>query len=866
MKMRSAARWVIAFTALSCGQPQEGEPSAQSLDTTHAALLREDSLPRVLVLGTSTELASLGGVEAHFVTPEQWRMLPPAQLSQYQALVIGTGGCDEEASRVLQAASDNREVWSSLIDGSVFLTTGTQDKDLAAEQLARGVAFARQEQGKLGLYLSLGCVYESAAPDTSVPVLEPFGAFSVTGAVFTRYPDRTFSPAALAWDSQGRDAPYVLTRHAEEASEPIAGSPPLARCKTVEITATETCGFQVSIDAGSSDPDGDLVECTQSPAGPYGLGNTAITLTCRDAMGQRASCTGAVNVIDANAPTLSLIGSPQIGVECGTPAVDPGASAYDICEGDISHRVALPRIDTHSPGTITAGYGVRDSAGNSARPVFRTFSISDTRAPTITVLGPPEDTFECGTTYVDPGASANDLCFGDLSDAIVGTIVGVPGPRGYLVITYVVTDPAGNTAVASSARRVTARDTRPPMLVLHGPAVMTLECGPGSYSEPGASANDLCEGDVSGRIVRQGQVVDTVPGSYPLRYTVEDSSGNVGGPAVRTVNVVDTLKPVITVRGLANAMHECGSGPYPDPGASVTDMCSGPSEASVSGSVDDRQPGTYALSYTARDVSGNSAAPKTRLVTVRDTLPPEVVLNGPASDEVECGMTYVDPGVSVVDQCDGTGMVVKSGTVNPTQPGTYTMSYTAADRAGNVSRPVTRTVAVVDKLAPFLTLIGPATQTVECGTAYVDPGASATDLCAGDVSASIVRSGSVNAGTVGRYTLGYSVTDSAGNGSGPALRTVSVVDTQAPSLRLLGSSSETIQAGTPYSDPGAMAGDRCSGPVMVLVTGSVNTSVPGTYLLRYSARDRSGNTSQALTRTVTVVGSLESIVASSDAR
>jgi len=132
-------------------------------------------------------------------------------------------------------------------------------------------------------------------------------------------------------------------------------------------------------------------------------------------------------------------------------------------------------------------------------------------------------------------------------------------------------------------------------------------------------------------------------------------------------------------------------------------------------------------------------------------------------------------------------------------------------------------------------------------------------VCEGDVSASIVRSGSVNTGTVGRYTLGYSATDLRGNQSAEALRTVNVTDTMAPTLKLLGPTSETVSAGMPYSDPGARAADRCPDTVTVSVSGSVNTSVPGTYILRYSAKDRTGNTSQTLTRTVTVSGDEESL-------
>lgn len=82
--------------------------------------------------------------------------------------------------------------------------------------------------------------------------------------------------------------------------------------------------------------------------------------------------------------------------------------------------------------------------------------------------------------------------------------------------------------------------------------------------------------------------------------------------------------------------------------------------------------------------------------------------------------------------------------------------------------------------------------------------------------------------------------------------------TLAPSIKLVGPSSRTVALGMRYSDPGAMAADWCTGAVTVMVSGSVNTSVPGTYVLRYTAQDRAGNTSQPLTRTVTVSGSAES--------
>src|SRR2546425_7483561 len=73
-----------------------------------------------------------------------------------------------------------------------------------------------------------------------------------------------------------------------------------------------------------------------------------------------------------------------------------------------------------------------------------------------------------------------------------------------------------------------------------------------------------------------------------------------------------------------------------------------------------------------------------------------------------------------------------------------------------------RLVHVVDTTAPQLSLVG-GTETVECHGTFADPGATALDACAGDLTSSIVVTGSVDASTVGDYTLSYSVTDAHGD-------------------------------------------------------------------------------------------------------
>jgi uncharacterized protein YjdB len=79
---------------------------------------------------------------------------------------------------------------------------------------------------------------------------------------------------------------------------------------------------------------------------------------------------------------------------------------------------------------------------------------------------------------------------------------------------------------------------------------MTLECHVDSYTEPGASVSDVC--DASPSLVITGSVNAAATGTYTITYTATDDHGN-SATATRTVNVVDTTPPAITLNG-ANPM------------------------------------------------------------------------------------------------------------------------------------------------------------------------------------------------------------------------------------------------------------------------------------------------------------------------
>jgi hypothetical protein len=78
-------------------------------------------------------------------------------------------------------------------------------------------------------------------------------------------------------------------------------------------------------------------------------------------------------------------------------------------------------------------------------------------------------------------------------------------------------------------------DATPPVVQLRGEATINVMVD-AAYSDPGATATDREDGDLTSRIVVTNPVNTAVIGSYTVRYTVSDLSGN-SAAATRTVNV-----------------------------------------------------------------------------------------------------------------------------------------------------------------------------------------------------------------------------------------------------------------------------------------------------------------------------------------
>jgi hypothetical protein len=160
---------------------------------------------------------------------------------------------------------------------------------------------------------------------------------------------------------------------------------------------------------------------------------------------------------------------------------------------------------------------------------------------------------------------------------------------------------------------------------------------------------------------------------------------------------IDTIKPVITLNGAATINIKKDSA-YNELGATATDDKDGNITANIrtSGAVNNTVAGIYFVSYAVNDKAGNiDSIVRTINVIAPDTIKPIITLLGNNPDTVMQNKSYNDPGATATDNVDGniTNKITKLSTLDTSKIGTYIITYSVSDLAGNKATQV-RTVIV----------------------------------------------------------------------------------------------------------------------------------------------------------------------------
>ncbi|MES2559668.1 MAG: immunoglobulin-like domain-containing protein, partial [Bacteroidota bacterium] len=161
-----------------------------------------------------------------------------------------------------------------------------------------------------------------------------------------------------------------------------------------------------------------------------------------------------------------------------------------------------------------------------------------------------------------------------------------------------------------------------------------------------------------------------------------------------------------------------------------------------------------------------------------------------------------------------------------------------------------RKVVVMDTTKPtIVTNAGTISINHQVGTPYMDPIKVNDNYWKGIVP---TRTGVINPGIPGSYSLIYNAVDGSGNIALTYYVSVMVKDLVPPAIKLVGQNPLTVDVHTAFNDPGVETSDNYYPNVTTVRTGLPTMNLLGDYLVTYTATDGAGNTA-TVTRLVKVV-------------
>ena len=244
---------------------------------------------------------------------------------------------------------------------------------------------------------------------------------------------------------------------------------------------------------------------------------------------------------------ITPLGESEITLECGGEFEDPGAEGVLVNLADQTQQpieVTVYRgVDTQKVGDYLICY--RAEYENYVGTAYRRVQVLDTQAPVITLTEDPEYYTLPNESYVEQGFTATDSYDGDLTQQVrrIETKESV---------TYSVTDSSGNTTTV--IRQIVYNDPIAPEITLQGEDFIVISAGD-DYEEPGYTAADNCDGDLTEKVVCSGDLNTYKTGKYTLTYTVSDEYQNTT-QVKRTVFVKDRgIKKVNDLRNTDKVIY-----------------------------------------------------------------------------------------------------------------------------------------------------------------------------------------------------------------------------------------------------------------------------------------------------------------------
>jgi len=230
-------------------------------------------------------------------------------------------------------------------------------------------------------------------------------------------------------------------------------------------------------------------------------------------------------------PKFYLLGDSEINIDVFDEYKEVGYSGTCLFKAISSKVIIDSNINTSKIGKYNITYTLKCYGFNITKK--RTINVVDKEAPVIKLNGEIESVVCPLKQYEEKGYEVVDNYDSNLNEKVVIK-------TNENSITYSVSDSSGNVGIAH--RKIKYEDIESPTINLVGSTNMNIYVG-SSYNEPGYTALDNCDGDISSKVIVSGSVNTNNIGSYDLIYSVTDNSGKTTS-VIRKVNVIENRKVV----------------------------------------------------------------------------------------------------------------------------------------------------------------------------------------------------------------------------------------------------------------------------------------------------------------------------------
>ena len=540
-------------------------------------------------------------------------------------------------------------------------------------------------------------------------------------------------------------------------------------------------------------------------------------------------------------PIITLLGANPFSLTVNTPFVDPGATATDTEDGNLTSKIVeTGSVNASTTGTYILTYSVTDSGGLSASTT-RTVIVNPSNNGGGCTTGQVATGSVHGanaTLTIPAGACPMKISFSSYSHQ--GTIIPFedqiltdnitntynPGTYNLGPLTLTCnwqTDLYGGEVQThlnhdNGHSNLIAYDyvehqncnlsptNTPPIITLLGANPFSLTVNT-PFVDPGATATDTEDGNLTSKIVETGSVNASTTGTYILTYSVTDSGG-LSASTTRTVIV----NPVVCT-------ENCGGGHTPDANLTVI--------------------------KTADKTTFNAGDTVTYTITLKNNGPDDAT-GVIVTDILNSGLNFVSATVSLGSYATTTG-VWTIGNLNNTASTTLTIVATIKDISQGQTIPNTATTTATqndstpgDNTSTVNVVVNPVVCTSNCNPSPQVPvvslnanpqtitqGASSTlswssqntNSCSAIWTTATSTSGTLSVSP--SSTTDYVITCTGSNGSATATTTITVNTPATPPVN------------PPANNGGGGGGGAIGGHRHPVVVGEILGATSCSYLRDY---------------------------------